>query len=173
MLNARTLLLGGLALAFVAAGCAGKTKTESTLPKPQAEAPPPVQTETPAPAPEKAAEPSVAIVPIHFDFDKTDIHPDDRPVLDAVAEELMKHADRTVLVAGHCDERGTVEYNIALGDRRAAAARDYLVRLGASAERIRTISYGEAKPIDPGHDEAAWAKNRRDEFELSSARAQK
>lgn len=77
---------------------------------------------------------------------------------------MSKNADANIRIEGHCDERGTSEYNLALGDRRANSAKKYLVDLGISAERLSTISYGEEKPADPGHNEAAWAKNRRDEI---------
>ena len=77
-------------------------------------------------------------------------------------------ANLTVIVEGHCDERGTAEYNLALGERRAVAARAYLVSLGIAAERLRTVSYGKEFPFDPGHDEAAWAKNRRAHFVVTA-----
>jgi peptidoglycan-associated lipoprotein len=77
---------------------------------------------------------------------------------------MRENGDASVLIQGHCDERGTVEYNLALGEKRAKAARDYLVDLGISADRIRTISYGEERPANPGHDESAWSQNRRAEF---------
>jgi len=101
---------------------------------------------------------------IHFAFDSS--------VLDATAQEILKqkaaylqaNPDVRVVIEGHCDERGTVEYNLALGERRAEAAKAFLVNLGIDAGRLETISYGEERPIDPGHNEAAWAKNRRDQF---------
>ena len=98
---------------------------------------------------------------IHFDFDKYDIRPGDAALLKENAALLNKYPNVKVQMEGHCDERGTVEYNLALGERRANQAKSYLVSLGISPARISTISYGKEKPLDPGHNEAAWAKNRR------------
>ncbi len=98
---------------------------------------------------------------IHFNFDKYDIRPEDAALLKENAALLKKFANVKVQIEGHCDERGTVEYNLALGERRANRTKDYLVSLGISAARISTISYGKEKPLDPGHEEEAWAKNRR------------
>lgn len=104
---------------------------------------------------------------VYFDYDKSDIKAEAKPVLEKKAEFLRANAQYKVTIEGYCDERGTNEYNMALGDRRAKAAMKYLNALGISANRMSTISYGEEKPADPGHTEAAWAKNRRDEFKLS------
>jgi peptidoglycan-associated lipoprotein len=98
---------------------------------------------------------------IHFDFDKYDIRPGDAALLKENAALLNKYANVKIQMEGHCDERGTVEYNLALGERRANQAKNYLVSLGISPARISTISYGKEKPLDPGHNEEAWAKNRR------------
>jgi peptidoglycan-associated lipoprotein len=98
---------------------------------------------------------------IHFSFDKYDIRPEDGAILKENAALLKKFPNVKVQIEGHCDERGTIEYNLALGERRANRTRDYLVSLGISPDRISTISYGKEKPLDPGHDEEAWAKNRR------------
>jgi peptidoglycan-associated lipoprotein len=106
--------------------------------------------------------------PVYFDYDKSNIRPEYQPVLEGIAKWLTTQADRQLLVEGHCDERGTDEYNLALGERRALAVRRYLVALGVSADRVHTISYGEEKPAVAGHDEAAWAKNRRAEFKVSA-----
>ncbi len=103
---------------------------------------------------------------IHFDFDKSELKPKAREILKKKAEWLLKHPEFNVRIEGYCDERGTEEYNLALGQRRADAAKKYLIELGVPADRISTISYGEENPIDPRHCEAAWAKNRRDEFKL-------
>ncbi len=99
---------------------------------------------------------------IHFDFDKYDIGPQDALILQENAALLTKQPAVKVQIEGHCDERGTVEYNLALGERRANNAKKYLVSLGVSKDRISTISYGKERPLDPGHNEEAWAKNRRD-----------
>jgi len=105
-----------------------------------------------------------ALKRVHFDFDKADIRDEDKPVLSDNAARIKQNGGLAVRIEGHCDERGTVEYNLALGDRRARAARDYLTSLGLPAQRLRTISYGKEKPLDAGHSEAAWAANRRAEF---------
>jgi peptidoglycan-associated lipoprotein len=98
---------------------------------------------------------------IHFDFDKYDIRPQDAGILKENAALLKKYPNVKVQIEGHCDERGTVEYNLALGERRANHAKNYIVSLGISPARVSTISYGKEKPLDPGHNEEAWAKNRR------------
>ena len=98
---------------------------------------------------------------IHFDFDKYDVRPEDAEILKDTSALLMKYPSVKIQIEGHCDERGTVEYNLALGERRANNTKKYLVSLGISSDRIATISYGEERPLDPGHDEEAWAKNRR------------
>jgi peptidoglycan-associated lipoprotein len=104
---------------------------------------------------------------IYFDFDAFEVRPDQRPTLQANAQKLTKELSRFKLVIeGHCDERGTNEYNLNLGDQRANAARQFLIGLGVPAARIRTISYGEERPAAPGHDEESWARNRRAEFVL-------
>ncbi|MDH4221030.1 MAG: peptidoglycan-associated lipoprotein Pal [Candidatus Aminicenantes bacterium] len=105
---------------------------------------------------------------IHFDFDKYDIRPEDAESLKENASLLMKYSSVKIQIEGHCDERGTNEYNLALGERRANAAKNYLISLGLSADRISSISYGEERPVDPGHDEEAWAKNRRGHFVILS-----
>jgi peptidoglycan-associated lipoprotein len=98
---------------------------------------------------------------IHFEFDKYDIRPADAAILKGNADLLKKYHNVKVQIEGHCDERGTVEYNLALGERRANSTRNYLVSIGVSPERISTISYGKERPLDPSHNEAAWTKNRR------------
>jgi len=105
---------------------------------------------------------------IHFDFDKYDILPEDAQILKENAALLSKYPQVKVQVEGHCDERGTNEYNLALGERRANAAKKYLVSLGISTDRISSISYGEEKPLDTGHNEEAWARNRRGHFVILS-----
>ena len=101
---------------------------------------------------------------IHFDFDKYNLKPEAREILKTGAAAYLKYREYKLVVEGHCDERGTVEYNLALGQRRADEAEKYLSDLGVEKERIKTISYGEEMPLDNGHDEAAWAKNRRAHF---------
>ncbi len=105
---------------------------------------------------------------IHFDFDKYDIRPQDAEILKQNAEVLKRFPMVKIQIEGHCDERGTEEYNLALGERRANSAKRYLISLGISADRITTISYGEERPLDPAHNEEAWAKNRRAEFVITA-----
>ncbi len=106
----------------------------------------------------------MAFKDVLFDFDKFSLRPEGRDALKELATWLTKNKDKTVLIEGNCDERGTTEYNLALGERRAKEAMKYLVELGVDAKRIKTISYGKERPLDPGHEEEAWAKNRRDHF---------
>jgi peptidoglycan-associated lipoprotein len=109
---------------------------------------------------------ALAAYTIHFAFDSAVIRSSEQANLQAVASALNSDPNTKLLIEGNCDERGTEEYNRALGERRALAAREALAKLGVSPDRIRTISYGKDKPADPGHDESAWAKNRRDDFIL-------
>jgi peptidoglycan-associated lipoprotein len=104
---------------------------------------------------------------IYFEFDKSTLTPAAQDNLMQKAEWLRENPDATVTIGGHCDERGTNEYNLALGDRRAESAKAFLVDLGIDAFRLTTISYGEERPVDPRHNEEAWAKNRRDHFEVN------
>ena len=106
--------------------------------------------------------------PVFFELDSSDLSAVAQKSLDENATLLKRYASWTVTVEGHCDERGTAEYNLALGERRAIAARAYLVSLGIAAERIRTVSYGKEFPFDPGHDEGAWSKNRRAHFVITA-----
>ncbi len=106
---------------------------------------------------------------IHFDFDKYTIHSDAKPVLKEVAEILHKNSGMKVVIEGNCDEKGTVEYNMALGDRRASEARTALVALGVPASRIETVSYGKEKPVCHESSEKCWAQNRRDHFVMTAA----
>lgn len=101
---------------------------------------------------------------IYFDYDRALIRDDAKPVLEANAAWLSKFRTVKILVEGHCDERGTEEYNLALGEKRAKSTQDYLLSLGVASDRIRIISYGKSQPINPGHDEAAWQMNRRAQF---------
>lgn len=103
---------------------------------------------------------------VYFDFDSSNVRPGDKSKIDAVAQHLKSQPSFKVEIEGHCDERGTEEYNRALGERRALSVREYLISVGITGERINTISYGEDKAAVLGHDEAAWAKNRRGEFLL-------
>jgi peptidoglycan-associated lipoprotein len=104
---------------------------------------------------------------IHFDLDKSNIRSDDAGVLDQKVAILQANPDVRIRIGGHCDERGSDEYNLALGNRRAQSAKQYLVSHGIDASRIETQSWGEEKPLVDGHDESAWSQNRRDEFEVT------
>lgn len=138
-------------------------------PAPAAAAP----AEQPVPA-AKAAEAGVAVTEekpsqfddVRFDFDKSVLREDGRKTTQGVAEYLKKNPRVKLLIEGHCDERGTSEYNMALGERRAASVMNYLVSLGISKAALSTVSFGKEKPLDPGHNEEAWAKNRRAHFVL-------
>jgi len=157
----RVLTLLVLAI-FLAGGCGSKPPVEAEQP-PIAEEPPPppppvVEEESPPPPAE------MVLKTVYFDFDKYNLRPEAMELLKVNAQALKDNPDVTVAIEGHCDERGTVEYNLALGERRANSARQYLVDLGIAAGRMRTISYGEERPADPGHNEGAWAKNRRADF---------
>ena len=177
------MLAAPLALALVLA-CGGKKEPEQPAPQPTAPAPQPAPPSQPAPQPTAPAQPTedpaavaarvtaallgeVATM-IHFDFDMADIRPDDRSLLDRKAAILGANSGLRLRISGHADERGSDEYNLALGSRRAAAAKNYLVNKGIDAGRIETVSFGEERAIDPGHDETSWQANRRDEFEVTA-----
>lgn len=101
---------------------------------------------------------------IHFDFDKATLRPEDAALLDQKIPILERNAAVRIRIAGNCDERGSDEYNLALGNRRAITAKSYLVNHGIAADRIETVSYGKERPIDPDHNPLAWAKDRNDQF---------
>jgi len=145
------------------------TTAATPAPAPVQSAPPTAATTTPAPS--TTARPAVqdfAAVPeladVFFDFDKYDIRPGDAKTLDANANWLKSNPNHLMLIEGHCDERGTNEYNLALGERRAKSTMNYLVSQGVQANRITIISYGEERPQCTEHNEACWAKNRRAHF---------
>jgi len=115
-----------------------------------------------------SAEDMVTLKPIYFEYDKSNIRPEYQPVLEKISKWMAKNPGQQLLVEGHCDEHGTDEYNLALGERRALAVRRYLVALGVLADRLHTISYGEEKPAVQGSAESAWSKNRRAEFKVSA-----
>lgn len=107
---------------------------------------------------------NVETTPIFFDFDKYNLREDARRTLARHAARIKEHGRLKIRIEGHCDERGTVEYNLALGERRARAAREFLISQGIPASRLAIISYGKERPSEPGHNESAWARNRRAEF---------
>ena len=114
---------------------------------------------------EQVAE-TISVNKIYFDFDSFELKPEARALLQEKAELLKKYKNLRLVIEGHCDERGTEEYNLALGERRARAAYEFLILLGVESNRMQIVSYGEEFPADPGHNETAWAKNRRDEFKV-------
>lgn len=164
-------------LAISAAACGKKADpvlqppTDTTAPSTPAPAPPP-----PAPAPPAAGGPSAEAVRaalladlgnvIHFDYDQDLIKPEDRPILDRKAEIMKANPGLRVRISGHADSRGSDEYNLVLGNKRALAARQYLIGRGVDGGRIDVTSFGEERPADPAENEAAWAQNRRAEFEI-------
>jgi peptidoglycan-associated lipoprotein len=111
---------------------------------------------------------SSPLKPVFFELDSSDVNTVGQRALDENAALLRKYPSWTVTIEGHCDERGTAEYNLALGERRAISARAYLMSLGIPADRLRTVSYGKEFPFDPGHDESAFAKNRRAHFVITA-----
>jgi peptidoglycan-associated lipoprotein len=172
-----------LAFVLIVAGCKKPVEDVPEQPEPEQDqpAPPP----EPEPEPEVVTEPfpseDVAVeepVPptvaelnrsgvlktVYFAFDSSDLDDTARATIQANAEWLADNGPHKIVIEGHCDERGTIEYNLALGERRASAVRDYMASLGIPASGIRIVSYGEERPANPGRTEAAWAQNRRGEF---------
>jgi peptidoglycan-associated lipoprotein len=125
------------------------------------EAPPPAPRETPAPPAEEPRPAALELGTVYFDFDSAALRSDATDALKKNAATMRGEADAVATLEGHCDERGSEEYNLALGERRAEAVRSYLVDLGIPASRLRVVSFGEAKPAVMGHDESAWKWNRR------------
>lgn len=170
----RSFLFPLCLLALGASACATKSaatvssdnvSSVSTPPRSEPVKPPP------APAKEVAELPSLDFGPIYYELDSAILRPDSRELLDRVAEALRPRSEARVTISGHTCELGTTEYNLALGQRRAAAVRDYLVKLGVDRERIGVVSYGEERPAEPGSGESVWSKNRRSEFSVSVAHA--
>jgi peptidoglycan-associated lipoprotein len=148
-------------MALLAACSTKKTEVEATAP---AAAPPPVQqaAKPSGPAPDSLEYFNTVVGnTVQFDFDRYDLDADDQARLRAQAQWLNQYANRTITVEGHCDERGTREYNLGLGDRRANAVRQYLVSQGVNANRVKTISYGKERPVCVASDEACYGRNRR------------
>jgi peptidoglycan-associated lipoprotein len=172
-------ILSVLAAAALLAACGKKPAPEQPAPEP---APAPVEAPPPPPpaanddaerlkreaeARAKALRDELADL-VHFDFDKADIRASDQGILDRKAAILAANSSVRLRIAGHCDERGSDEYNLALGNRRAASAKRYLTGKGVDDGRLEVVSYGKERPLDPGHSEDSWAKNRRDEFEVTA-----
>ncbi len=150
-------------------GC-GKPKTVEETPPPVEQPKPPVEETKPTPPPEPVIKKITEsdFVTVYFDFDKYNLVESAKKALDNNAQVLKDNPSVIVRIEGNCDERGTVEYNLSLGEKRAAAAQKYLTDLGIAASRIQTISYGKEKPVAMGHDEGSWSKNRRDDFKIMS-----
>jgi peptidoglycan-associated lipoprotein len=177
----RLRALGALSIvaaALLVSGCGGSKPAVD--PEPAAEPPvettaePPVVEEVPTERDEQPVyvDPNVEYAdvfrPIHFEFNKYRITDEAKPILEGIASLLGDHPKWKVLIEGHCDERGTNEYNLALGENRALSTRRYLVSLGISEGRFQTVSYGEERPVAFGHDEESWARNRRAEFRVEA-----
>jgi len=164
----RSMMALGFAAAILAAGC-GKKTMDTPPPVPTQPAPittPPPPPPPPAPAPNRD-EGAKDLGDVFFDYDSVDLRGDARTTLDGNGGILMQNTGMRVTIEGHCDERGTVDYNLALGERRAQAAKDFLVSFGVAGDRMQTISYGENRPFATGNDEAAFSQNRRAHFAVS------
>ncbi len=153
--------------AGAAAPAAGETAAQQA---PAAQAPAqPVMTAKQAEAARGVAvteEKASMFADVRFDFDRSDLRDDAKKTCQEVAAYMKKNPGKKLLVEGHCDDRGTAEYNMALGDRRATSVKNYLVSLGVPTSALSTVSFGKERPLDPGHNEEAWAKNRRAHFVL-------
>ena len=179
-----------LLLVTMAAGACGKktppvarpippppTGSTTVTPPPEPPAPAPEPTTVP---PEPVAEDSIAagsiddinrnspLKPVFYGLDVAEVDAEGQKILQDNADLLRRYATWQISIEGHCDERGTAEYNLALGERRAVSARNYLVSLGIPADRVKTVSYGKEFPFDPGHSEEAWSKNRRAHFVVTA-----
>lgn len=161
--------LGGLVLLAACAKQSGVTAIQPPLPVPgvpgihtEVVTPPPaLRAEQPVKPEAQASRQESPLKDIFFDFDRSAIRPDAKVVLAEDVDWLQVHATAAITIEGHCDERGTSEYNLALGERRAQAAKDYLVASGINAKRVTIVSYGKERPFMLGHDETAWKWNRR------------
>jgi len=185
----RTCAVVALTLVLVIGTACGKKKAPATMPAPTPSGPPPVT--TPAPPTEKVEEatpvtqPTVPedtiggkslddlnrdspLKPAFFNLDSAELDGQGQAIVQSNAEVLKKYPSWTITIEGHCDERGTAEYNLALGERRAVAVKTYLVSLGIPPDRLRTVSYGKEFPFDPAHSEEAWSKNRRAHFVITA-----
>ena len=189
-LTIQQIMFSGVIAATLATGaCGGNPPPEvEPTPPPAPAAPPPAPIAPPAPIEPPAAvqpepvleeEPLIVqsldelnreslLVPVFFAYDSSEIGPDTQSDLQRNATTLRQYSSWVITIEGHCDERGTAEYNLALGERRALAAQDYLISLGISEDRLRTISYGEEFPFAPGQDEEAWQLNRRAHFVITA-----
>jgi peptidoglycan-associated lipoprotein len=161
-----SILLAGILVLLLFTFCAKKPVVKE-------ETKPPVSQEDKTTSTETSKEEAKQVTqedlqPVYFDFDKYDLRSGDREILNLNAVVLKDNPTVKIRIEGNCDERGTVEYNLALGERRASAARDYLINLGINSDRISIISYGKEKAMFSGHNEESWSKNRRDDFIIVS-----
>jgi len=175
-MNGRVLFVFSLCLVFLVSLTACAKKQTADTPADDAEMT--STTPPPAPEPEVVEEPMETepveereikipvLEDVFFAYDSAQLTSDAKSKLQNNAKQLKDASEVDVTIEGHCDERGTIAYNLALGERRAKAAKDYIVSLGVPAMRVKIISYGKERPFNPGHTEAAWAKNRRAEFTL-------
>ena len=180
MFNRRLLFAAILGLVVASTGfygCSSKKKIvaqpKQTVKAPEAKSAPAPQVKEAPKIEEKKLEEQLVprdlrFATVYFDFDESNIRDDQRSILINNAQLLSRYKTVKVKVEGHCDERGTNEYNLALGERRADAVKSFLIDYGIDGSRISTVTYGEERPVDPGHDETAWAKNRRSEFIVTS-----
>ena len=188
--QAKALVVLVILLTVVVAACKGKAKPPVARPMPPplttGENPPPPPPSPPQPIAEPVPVPPMPtedtigsrslddlnrdspLRPLYFELDSADVSADGQQVLQANAAVMKKYPSWQITIEGHCDERGTAEYNLALGERRALAAKNYLVSLGIPADKVKTVSYGKEFPFDAGHDDSAWAKNRRAHFVITA-----
>ena len=171
-MNSKVFLAVSISMAafLIFSSCSKKTtKVDEQPPTVVEKAPPPVEKE-PAKIepPKEEAKPGVELSfkTVYFDFDNYNIRSSQRDIIAHNANVLEAYPGVKVLIVGNCDERGTIEYNLALGDKRANAVKEYLRNYGINGDRLSTLSYGEEQPADAGHTEEAWAKNRRAEFKI-------
>jgi peptidoglycan-associated lipoprotein len=188
--TASLLAIAVVITAITASACA-KKPAPIARPMPPPPAMPGTGTTTPPRPPERVAEPMVVppepvpedtvgskslddlnrdspLKPVFFELDSAELSQESQSTLQENATVLKKYATWQITIEGHCDERGSAEYNLALGERRALVARDYLVSLGVVAPRVRTVSYGKEFPFEPGHEEGSWIKNRRAHFVITA-----
>jgi peptidoglycan-associated lipoprotein len=188
--HSKALLVLVLLMTVAVAACKGKAKppvarpmpppltNTNPAPPPPPEPPQPVNEPVPVPAmpePDSITNTSIddlnrnsPLGPLFFELDSSDVSAEGQRVLQANAAVLKKYPTMQITIEGHCDERGTAEYNLALGERRALSAKNYMVSLGIPADRIKTVSYGKEFPFDAGHDDSAWQKNRRAHFVITA-----
>jgi peptidoglycan-associated lipoprotein len=183
----RSLVITLMLVVALVTGC-GKKKQPATMPAPVPEVPevttpseaPAQPVEEPTPVPQPLEEDAIGgrslddlnrdspLTPAFFGLDSAELDAEGQATVQGNAELLKKYSSWAITIEGHCDERGTAEYNLALGERRAMAVRTYLVSLGISPDRLRTVSYGKEFPFDPAHNEEAWSKNRRAHFVITA-----